>query len=103
MLFMVIEHFKDVRAIGERFARKGRMLPDGVAYHASWVQPGGARCFQVMEADGVEPIEAWASGGRTSPTSRSCPCSPRSSSGRSTALGREKEKTGPEKPDRSSL
>jgi len=61
MLFMVIEHFKDVRAIGERFARKGRMLPDGVAYHASWVEPGGARCFQVMEADGVEPIEAWAS------------------------------------------
>ena len=61
MLFMVIEHFKDVPAIGERFARKGRMLPDGVAYHASWVEPGGARCFQIMEADSIEPIEAWAS------------------------------------------
>ena len=51
MLFMVIEHFKDVAAIGERFQRKGRMLPDGVVFHASWVEPGGARCFQVMEAD----------------------------------------------------
>jgi hypothetical protein len=60
MLFMVIEHFKDVPAIGERFKRVGRMLPDGVAYRASWVEPGGARCFQVMEADSVAPIEAWA-------------------------------------------
>ena len=50
MLFMVIETFKDVRAIGERFKQKGRMLPDGVVYHASWVEPSGARCFQIMEA-----------------------------------------------------
>ena len=61
MLFMVIEHFKDIAAIGERFKRVGRMLPDGVAYRASWVEPGGARCFQVMEADSAAPIEAWAS------------------------------------------
>ena len=61
MLFMVIEHFKDIAAIGGRFKRMGRMLPDGVAYHASWVEPGGARCFQVMQADSAEPIEVWAS------------------------------------------
>jgi Domain of unknown function (DUF3303) len=60
MLFMVIEHFKDIAAIGERFKRSGRMMPDGVNYHASWVEPGGARCFQVMEADSAEPIEVWA-------------------------------------------
>ena len=36
---MVIEQFKDVAAIGERFKRTGRMLPEGVAYHASWVEP----------------------------------------------------------------
>ena len=59
MLFMVIERFKDIAAIGERFKRSGRMMPDGVTYHASWVEPGGARCFQVMEADSVAPIEAW--------------------------------------------
>ena len=60
MLFMVIEHFKDIAAIGERFKRSGRMMPDGVTYHASWVEPGRARCFQVMEADSAEPIETWA-------------------------------------------
>jgi hypothetical protein len=61
MLFMVIERFKDIRALSERFKRRGRMLPDGVVYHASWVEPGGTRCFQVMEADSAELIEVWAS------------------------------------------
>ena len=36
MLFMVIERFKggDARSVGERFRHSGRMLPEGVAYHA---------------------------------------------------------------------
>jgi hypothetical protein len=59
MLFMVIERFKDVAAIGERFQRQGRMLPDGVAFHASWVEPGGARCYQVMEAASAEALGPW--------------------------------------------
>jgi hypothetical protein len=52
MLFMVIEHFKnaDPKPIGERFNHIGRMLPDGLTYHASWVDVTGTRCFQVMEA-----------------------------------------------------
>ena len=58
---MVIEHFKDIRAIGERFKRKGRMLPDGVAYRTSWVEPDGSRCFQIMEADDRKLLEIWAS------------------------------------------
>ena len=37
MLFMVIEHFKDVSAIGARFRAKGRMLPEGVTYQTSWI------------------------------------------------------------------
>jgi len=63
MLFMVIERFKDgnVKAVGERFTHSGRMLPDGVAYHASWVDAEGARCFQVMEAPDAESVDAWAS------------------------------------------
>ena len=63
MLFMVIERFKnmDPGPIGERFQRAGRMLPPGVAYHASWIDPAAARCFQVMEADSVEKLEQWAS------------------------------------------
>jgi hypothetical protein len=63
MLFMVIERFKDgnARLIGERFKQSGRMLPDGVAYHASWVDSAGARCFQVMEAPHPELVNLWAS------------------------------------------
>ena len=66
MLFMVIEHFKngDPKPIGERFKRKGRMMPEGVVYHASWIDPAAARCFQIMEADGVAPLEQWARVGR---------------------------------------
>jgi Protein of unknown function (DUF3303) len=59
MLFMVIEHFKDVAAIGERFHRMGRMLPDGVVFHVSWVEAGGGRCFQVMEAESAAALEPW--------------------------------------------
>jgi hypothetical protein len=49
MLFMVVERFKggDVTAIGERFEHRGRMLPEDVTYHASWVDADGGRCFQV--------------------------------------------------------
>lgn len=61
MLFMVIETFKDgdAKAVGKRFRQKGRMLPDGVKYHASWMELGGARCFQVMEAADLTLIEQW--------------------------------------------
>jgi hypothetical protein len=63
MLFMVIERFKhgDPRPTGERFRRRGRMLPDGVAYQASWVDSAGARCFQVMEAPDPELLNTWVS------------------------------------------
>ena len=61
MLFMVIERFKPglAGAAGERFQRQGRMLPDGVAYHASWMEPSGKRCFQLMEAAGPELMRVW--------------------------------------------
>jgi hypothetical protein len=63
MLFMVIERFKhdDAAPVGERFNRSGRMLPEGVTYHASWVDSTGTRCFQVMEALHPELLIAWVS------------------------------------------
>jgi hypothetical protein len=58
---MVIERFKNgaTTAIAERFARDGRMLPLGVAYHVSWVDATGGRCFQIMEADRAEMLNDW--------------------------------------------
>lgn len=66
MLFMVIETFRngDADAIGERFGQKGRMLPEGVTYHASWVDRDHMRCFQIMEARDAELIDKWADGWR---------------------------------------
>jgi hypothetical protein len=61
MLFMVVENFKDKALIGERFARQGRMFPDGVTYQASWVDTAGIRCFQVMEAPSREALQGWIS------------------------------------------
>lgn len=61
MLFMVVERFRDgdAKRVGERFARHGRMLPERVIYHASWVDPASARCFQVMEAEDLDALRAW--------------------------------------------
>ena len=59
MLFMVIENLRDRKLIRERFERDGRMLPEGVIYHASWVDTAGRRCFQVMEARDEESLASW--------------------------------------------
>lgn len=63
MLFMVIERFKngDAGPVGSRFKMSGRMLPEGVIYHASWVDSTGTRCFQVMEASHPELLNDWVS------------------------------------------
>jgi len=62
MLFMVIEEFKqaDPEPIRQRFVRDGRMLPDGVLYHASWIDPANTRCFQIMEAETLNALLIWA-------------------------------------------
>jgi uncharacterized protein DUF3303 len=61
MMFMVIERFKggDPKPIGERFKQQGRMLPDGVVYHSSWVDAAGGSCFQIMEAPSAELLDGW--------------------------------------------
>ncbi|HEX3100179.1 MAG TPA: DUF3303 family protein [Pyrinomonadaceae bacterium] len=61
MLFMVIEHFKnrDGRPIYERFAEKGRMMPDGLNYLDSWVEENFNRCFQLMETEDPALFDAW--------------------------------------------
>lgn len=63
MLFMVVESFRhgDARPVGERFRRHGRMMPEGLAYRASWVDLSGKRCFQLMEATDEEVLRKWMS------------------------------------------
>jgi hypothetical protein len=61
MLFLVIEHFRnnDPRPVRERFQQKGRMLPDGVIYRDSWIDPTRARCYQLMEAPDIDQVRLW--------------------------------------------
>ena len=61
MFFMVIEQFRDgdPAPVHQRFVERGRMLPDDVTFHASWIDPARARCFQVMEAEDAGRLEPW--------------------------------------------
>lgn len=61
MLFIVIERYKrsDPEPVGERFRRSGRMLPDGLKYHASWMDVTGSRCFQLMETADPARFNEW--------------------------------------------
>jgi hypothetical protein len=35
------------------------MMPDGVTYEASWLEPDGHRCFQVMQAPDRAALDPW--------------------------------------------
>jgi hypothetical protein len=59
MLFMVIERFKDADAVYSRYREQGRMLPEGLTYIDSWVEPSLERCFQVMEAPNLDLVKEW--------------------------------------------
>ena len=59
MLFMVIERFRDPRLVRERFAAKGRMVPDDVTYRGSWIDPVRGWCYQLMEAAGRADLQPW--------------------------------------------
>lgn len=59
MLYMVVEHFRDLDAVGARFRERGRMMPDHVIYHASWMANDGKQCFQIMEAQERSLLNQW--------------------------------------------
>jgi hypothetical protein len=62
MLFMVIERFRDndMVPIYQRVRDSGRLLPDGLEYLDSWVEPNFARCFQLMRCDDLRFFQEWA-------------------------------------------
>lgn len=61
MLFMVIERFKDndMLPIYRKVRDAGRMLPEGLRYLDSWVEPNFSRCFQRMECDDLRLFQQW--------------------------------------------
>ena len=61
MLFMVIERFRDndMVPIYERVRDSGRMLPEGLKYIESWVEPNFSRCFQLMECEDPRLLQEW--------------------------------------------
>jgi Domain of unknown function (DUF3303) len=61
MLFMVVERFKnqDAKAVYGRFRAQGRMTPDGLTVHGSWIEPNFDRCFQLMECDDIALLQQW--------------------------------------------
>ncbi len=61
MLFMLIERFKDndMLPIYRQVRDGGRMLPEGLKYIDSWVEPNFSRCFQLMECDDLRLFQEW--------------------------------------------
>jgi len=61
MLFMVIERFKenDMLPVYRRVRDEGRMIPEGLRYVDSWIEPNFGRCFQLMECDDLRLLQEW--------------------------------------------
>ena len=60
MLFMVVEKFRnqDGKAVYRKL-QKGRGLPDGLKFVASYVTADLSRCFQLMETDDITLFQRW--------------------------------------------
>lgn len=61
MLYMVIERFKnrDATAVYKRLRESGRMMPEGLNYIDSWVEPNFDRGFQLMESHDRALFDKW--------------------------------------------
>jgi Domain of unknown function (DUF3303) len=61
MLFMVIERFRDddMVPVYRRLRECGRMLPQGLQYVGSWIEPNFSRCFQLMECGDLRLFQEW--------------------------------------------
>jgi hypothetical protein len=61
MLFMVIERFRDndMVPVYQRVRDSGRMLPEGLKYIDSWIEPNFSRCFQLMECADLRLLQEW--------------------------------------------
>lgn len=61
-LYLVIERFHngDPAPIYRRFRERGRLMPEGLQYVASWIcTPAHDRCYQVMQTEDRALLEQW--------------------------------------------
>jgi len=42
-----------------RFRDKGRLMPEGLEYVGSWIEPSFATCFQLMRCDDARLLQEW--------------------------------------------
>lgn len=63
MHYMITERFYPgkVKALYQRFAEKGRMLPPGLEYVNSWVSDDLTICWQLMIATERSLLDQWIS------------------------------------------
>ena len=59
---MIIERFRDndMIPIYKQVRDGGRMLPEGLKYIDSWIEPNFSRCFQLMECGDLRLLQEWA-------------------------------------------
>ena len=62
MQFIVIEDFTgcDRKDIYRRFRDRGRLKPDELVVHHSWIAADMSRCFMIVEAADVSPLQRFA-------------------------------------------
>lgn len=59
MRYMVIERFKDAKAIYGRLRDRGRLMPAGLVYVDSWISSELECCFQLMETEDRNLLDVW--------------------------------------------
>jgi hypothetical protein len=61
MQFMVIETLRhqDAKSVYRRYKEKGRQMPDGLSFVASWAAADLSRVFQLMECEDVTLLQRW--------------------------------------------
>jgi DNA-binding PucR family transcriptional regulator len=61
MLYMVVEHFKTPGAIEiyRRLKERGRQLPEGLEYLASWISLDFTCCYQLMKTEDKQLFDLW--------------------------------------------
>ena len=58
---MVIERFRDndMIPVYQHLRDQGRVLPEGLEYVDSWIEPNFARCFQLMRCGDARLLQEW--------------------------------------------